>query len=74
MTKNNISYKELYELVDKRTSEIMAKFDVLEVRVSTLETWRSNIKFMWTTMGAVLVFVVNFVGNWLYDRFVRGRG
>jgi hypothetical protein len=38
MTKNNISYKELYELVDKRTSEIMAKFDTLEVRVSTLET------------------------------------
>lgn len=74
MAKNNVGYQQLYELVDRRTGEIMAKFERLEERVSVLEIWRSRIMGQLAIMVGACIFVINFAGNWFYDHFVRGRG
>jgi|CXWL01.1.fsa_nt_gi ketopantoate reductase len=61
MTKNEVSYRDLYSLVDSRTAEIMDKFDRLEVRVNTLERWQSNIMGKLAIVATVITVSVSFV-------------
>ena len=71
MSKDTISYQVLYELVDKRTSEIMIKIDGIDGRVKIVESWKDGLKAQLALILGVmsLVFTVVWDGirrklNW----------
>lgn len=64
----NPSYKDLYELVDDRTSEIMAKFDTLEQRVGRLESWKGELTGRITVAVGVVMFFVYFLADVIKQR------
>ncbi len=65
MTKNSVSQKDLYELVDDRTGEIMDKIDKLGFRVSDLENWRSNLKGKIAVVVAFVTIVYSLGSDWI---------
>jgi hypothetical protein len=64
MTKDGISYQELYELVDKRTGDIMKKFEGLEDRVSILENFKTQLLLI----GSLVVLFTNLFADWIKDK------
>lgn len=68
MTKTEISYRDLYELVDKRTEEIMKQFERLEGRVGVLENWKSEIIGKMAMVTAVVMVGVTLVMDWFRKR------
>ena len=51
----------MYELVDNRTSDIMEKFDKLEIRVGTLERWQANIMGKLAIVSIIVSTLVAFI-------------
>jgi len=68
MTRTEISYRDLYELVDKRTNEIMQQFERLEGRVGVLENWKSEIIGKMAMVTAVVMVGVTLVMDWFRKR------
>lgn len=68
MTRTEISYRDLYELVDKRTNEIMQQFERLESRVGVLENWKSEIIGKMAMVTAVVMVGVTLVMDWFRKR------
>ena len=65
MTKNDSIIRDTYELVDRRTAEIVMKFDKLEDRVGVLETWRANFIGKMTIIVSVLAFGLTLFTDWV---------
>ena len=56
-----ISYKTLYELVDERTNQIMAKFDGLDRRVTALEGLKTQALLLASFAGAVVSISLDWI-------------
>ena len=65
MSKNDFSVKDVYQLVDARTAEIMDKFDGLEERVGVLERWRADFIGRMTVIVSVLAFGLTLFTDWI---------
>lgn len=63
MSKSVVSYKELYELIDSRTAEIMLKFDSHDQRIGRLESWRGELTGRLTVAIGIAMFVVYFAAD-----------
>lgn len=63
MNKPDFSVKDVYQLVDSRTAEIMAKFDLHEQRIGRLESWKGELTGRLTVAIAVVMFTVYFVAD-----------
>ncbi len=68
MTKNNFSVQDTYELVDRRTAEIMLKVDSLGDRVGILENWRANLMGKLTLVVAIVGFLVSLFSGWVKEK------
>ena len=64
MTKTDSIIRDTFELVDRRTTQIMDKFDKLEERVGVLETWRANFIGKMTIIVSVLAFGLTLFTDW----------
>jgi len=60
-TQDQVTNRQLYELVDNRTSNIMDKFDKLEIRVGTLERWQANIMGKLAIVSIIVSTLVAFI-------------
>ena len=60
-TQDQVTNRQLYELVDNRTSDIMEKFDKLEIRVGTLERWQANIMGKLAIVSIIVSTLVAFI-------------
>ena len=56
MSKNEITYKELYELVDQRTQSIQHSFD--EFKLKEFSPLKEKVDRMWVYVSAAAALVV----------------
>ena len=64
----NPTYKDLYELVDSRTNEVLNKMSKLDGRISSLEVWRGEISGRIAVLGAFIVFATTFAIDWIKSK------
>lgn len=82
MTKNGISYRDVYELLDKRLNEFELMFDRrlvevgsrierIEARTSILEKFESNLMGKITIIWGVSTIAITLVIDYIKERILR---
>ncbi len=65
---NGISYRDLYEFVDAKTSKIYERLDAIENQLSNMQGQQKMVPFLVSTAVGVFFTVINIVVSFIPKR------